>query len=104
MFILTFILLVIFALFTQNLIFAATSLKKPSHTMPFGYLTIVATFLADLFVFNIQFDLLQVIGIALTSVGLLSKFLVSEEPETTKVICAPENLKENLEYIKMVEK
>jgi len=46
--------------------------------MPFGYVTIVTTISADLFIFNIKFDLLQVIGIVLTSVGLLSKFLVSE--------------------------
>ena len=77
-FIFAFTGLVLFALFTQYMIFTATSLKRPSHTMPFGYVTIVTTISADLFIFNIKFDLLQVIGIVLTSVGLLSKFLVSE--------------------------
>lgn len=75
------------------MIFAATSLKKPSHTMPFGYVTIVVTFLADLFIFRTRFDILQVIGIILTSVGLLSKFLVNEEPPTIKVDCSPQNVK-----------
>lgn len=75
-FCLAFVGVVVFALFTQYMLFAATSLKKPSYTMPFGYVAIIVSFTADLLIFDIKFNLLQVVGILLTSVGLLSKYIV----------------------------
>jgi drug/metabolite transporter (DMT)-like permease len=79
-FVLAFCGLVLSALLTQYMIFAATALKKPSKTMPFGYVAIVTTFTADVWLFGITFDFLQIIGMVLTSVGLLSKFLIGDEP------------------------
>lgn len=68
----------------QYMIFAASSLKKPSHTMPFGYVAIMTTFFADVCYFGVTFNPLQIIGIVLTSVGLLSKFFISETNDGSK--------------------
>jgi hypothetical protein len=39
--------LIIFAFFTQNFVTKAMMKKKPSYMMPFGYITIVGSALAD---------------------------------------------------------
>lgn len=71
-----FLLLILLALVAQYMIFAATTLKKPSYTMPLGYLGILVSFLADIFYFGVKFNFLSVLGLILTSIGLLSKFLI----------------------------
>jgi drug/metabolite transporter (DMT)-like permease len=82
--VLAFGLVVIFALLAQYMIFAATSLKEPSYTMPLGYLAIVVGFLADIAFFKVEFNSLTVIGMLLTSAGLLSKLAMSGEKVKAK--------------------
>jgi drug/metabolite transporter (DMT)-like permease len=50
--------------------------KKPSYMMPFGYITIAGSALVDFLIFNVSFSLLTIIGILLTSCGLLIKLIV----------------------------
>ena len=59
----------------QLLVFMANIIKKPSVMMPFGYICVIAGFWADLYLFGTSFELINIIGIVLTSVGLLSEFL-----------------------------
>ena len=73
-----FVLVVILALLAQYMIFAATSLKEPSHTMPLGYLSIVIGFLADIIFFKVEFNSYTVAGMLLTSAGLLSKLFLAD--------------------------
>ena len=44
--------------------------------MPFGYVGVLISFLSDTIFFKIEFDFLSIIGMILTSVGLLSKYLI----------------------------
>lgn len=71
--------LVSFAYLTQNLITRAIYLKKASYIMPFGYISIIVAFVCDIFLFNSSFDWISIIGMIMTSAGLLSKLLVKEE-------------------------
>lgn len=73
-----FVMVVILALLAQYMIFAATSLKEPSYTMPLGYLSIVIGFLADIIFFKVEFNYYTVIGMLLTSAGLLSKLFLAD--------------------------
>lgn len=73
-----FFILVGISLIAQYMIYTANSLKKPSRTMPFGYVGVLAGFLADVFYFDIDFNLLSIIGMILTSIGLLGKLFMSE--------------------------
>jgi drug/metabolite transporter (DMT)-like permease len=50
--------------------------KKPSYMMPFGYITIIGSALVDYLIFNTSFDFLTIIGMFLTSCGLLVKLIV----------------------------
>jgi len=68
--------LVIFAFFTQNFITRAMMNKKPSYMMPFGYITIIGSAVMDYLIFNTSFDLITIIGMMLTSCGLLIKLIV----------------------------
>ena len=84
----TFIFLVIsmsiVGIFAQNLIFLANSLKKPSLMMPFGYVSVTTSFLVDLFLFDTSFTFMNVLGIFLTSLGLVSGYLLQmnkKEPQ-----------------------
>jgi drug/metabolite transporter (DMT)-like permease len=51
---------------------------KPSRVMPFGYLSVITSFLADLYIFEADFNFWTVIGIILTSLGLIGKFLLEK--------------------------
>jgi drug/metabolite transporter (DMT)-like permease len=64
------------AYINQNLQTRATLLKKASYIMPFGYISIVLAFISDIVLFDAHFDWLSIFGMALTSCGLLSKFLI----------------------------
>lgn len=44
--------------------------------MPFGYLGLIVGFTADILYFGSSFNLLSVVGMILTSVGLLSKLFL----------------------------
>lgn len=71
--------IVVIGYMTQFLIIRANSIKKPSYVMPFGYVSVVAGFLADIFLFKTQFSFLAIVGMALTSVGLLGEYLKSRD-------------------------
>lgn len=68
----------------QFLVFMANIVKKPSSMMPFGYVTVLVGFLADLYLFDISFDLSIIIGILLTSAGLLSEYLKNRSQSSQK--------------------
>ena len=68
----------------QTLIFLASSLKKPSLMMPFGYCGVATGFIADVYLFGTQFTLLSAIGIFLTSGGLLSGFLLQKKDQRSE--------------------
>jgi drug/metabolite transporter (DMT)-like permease len=61
------------------MIFTATSLKEPSKTMPLGYISIIVGFFADVIYFDVQFNSLAIIGMLLTSGGLLSRLFIPED-------------------------
>jgi drug/metabolite transporter (DMT)-like permease len=54
-------------------------LKKPSFIMPFGYITIVVGTILDYLVFGQRVDWLVIVGMVLTSSGLMVKLIVNEE-------------------------
>ena len=54
-------------------------LKKPSFIMPFGYITIVVGTILDYVVFGQGVDWLVIVGMVLTSSGLMVKLIVNEE-------------------------
>ena len=60
---------------TQLLIIRANSYARPSLVMPFGYVSVACGFLADVFLFGTSFTLLAVVGMTLTSAGLLGSYL-----------------------------
>ena len=51
---------------------------EPSKTMPFGYLGIIVGFTADILYFKVQFDFISILGMFLTSIGLLSKLILEK--------------------------
>ena len=57
----------------------AIMLKKPSFIMPFGYITIVVGTVLDYFLFDQAVDWLVIIGMMLTSSGLMLKLFVNED-------------------------
>ena len=66
------------SLASQYLTFAANSLVKPSKVMPFGYVSVVSSFIADIYLFQVQFNGWGVLGVWMTSLGLVGKFLVEK--------------------------
>jgi hypothetical protein len=46
--------------------------------MPLGYLAIVVGFLADVVFFKVEFNAITVVGMLLTSAGLLSKLFLAD--------------------------
>ena len=60
---------------TQLFIIRANSYAKPSLVMPFGYVSVACGFLADIFLFGTSFTLLAIVGMMLTSAGLLGSYL-----------------------------
>jgi drug/metabolite transporter (DMT)-like permease len=62
-------------LLTQFCIIKANTIATPSVVGPFGYVSVAVGFLADVFLFNTKFTLLAVLGIVLTSAGLLAEYL-----------------------------
>ena len=66
------------AIVSQYSIFLSNSLKSPSLVMPFGYASVIVSFLADVYLFDTKFSALPVVGMLLTSAGLLSGYLKGE--------------------------
>jgi drug/metabolite transporter (DMT)-like permease len=56
----------------------ANSINKPS-TVPFGYLSVMVGFSADILLFGVEFNMLQVVGMLLASSGLLSGFFYEQK-------------------------
>ena len=54
----------------------AFSYTKASIAAPFGYVGIIGALLVDIFIFEANLNPLTVIGIFLTSVGLLTKLFI----------------------------
>ena len=73
-----FLFVVVLALVAQYMIFTSTSMIEPSKTMPFGYLGIIVGFTADILYFKVQFDFISILGMFLTSIGLLSKLILEK--------------------------
>ena len=65
------------AYLTQNLMTRAVYLKKASLIMPFGYAGIVFASIYDI-LSGEHFDFLSIVGMVLTSAGLMSKLLIKE--------------------------
>ena len=49
--------------------------------MPFGYVGVLVGFAADVYLFDTEFTLLPILGMILTSIGLLSGYLVNNGKE-----------------------
>lgn len=75
------IALIIVGFSAQYAIFMANSLIKPSKTMPLGYLTVAVGFVADVYLFGTRFTFFPIIGILLTSAGLLTDLLVNRQQD-----------------------
>jgi len=65
-----------FAWASQLFVYEANRIKKPSRVMPFSYITIMVSFVADLYLFGTTFNFIAIVGIILTSSGLLGKYLI----------------------------
>ena len=69
--------IVVVTVLTQYSITLANTFKSPSLVMPFGYMTVLVSFWADVYLFGTEFTLLPIVGMLLTSIGLLSGYLVN---------------------------
>lgn len=63
-------------IFAMNLLYSALYLENPAKILVFGYVGIITSLITDVFFFNEKMDALSMIGIILTSIGLVSKVLV----------------------------
>jgi drug/metabolite transporter (DMT)-like permease len=75
-FFLNIFLLTLSAYFTQMFSTRALLLKKPSYIMPLSYISIVLSAITDFLLFGNSFSTLSIIGMFLTSSGLLVKILI----------------------------
>ena len=71
-----FIAYLFFGWASQLFVYEANRIKKPSRVTPFSYITIIASFIADLYIFGISYNFIAIVGIILTSSGLLGKYLI----------------------------
>jgi drug/metabolite transporter (DMT)-like permease len=74
--------LVIFAYSCQIFITRSVFLVAASKVMPFNYVLVVVSFLADIVIFHHSFDALAIIGILVVCLGLL--YLIRMEGKTEK--------------------
>jgi drug/metabolite transporter (DMT)-like permease len=68
--------MLVFGWASQLFLYESSRMERPSRVMPFCYVTIIISFLADIYLFDISFGLLSVLGMLLTSSGLLGKLLI----------------------------
>ncbi len=66
----------VFGFVAQYCFFLSTSIIKPSKIMPFGYVTILLGFIGDIYFFEYKFTPLPIVGMLLTSSGLLGDYIV----------------------------
>ena len=71
--------LVAFSYSAQLCFFRALSLKKPSHIVPLGYVSVVFAVIVDAVLFGYTFNFTVIAGIGLTSSGLLMKLLLEDD-------------------------
>ena len=64
---------------TQTCLTRSALLKRASYLLPFGYTGIIAGFLFDVLIFDTSFNWAAILGMILTSVGLLGKLLLKED-------------------------
>jgi drug/metabolite transporter (DMT)-like permease len=60
--------------------------------MPFSYITIMVSFVADIYLFGTSFNFTAIVGIILTSSGLFGKYLI-EKMENQKIASSEERAK-----------
>ena len=72
-------MLIGFTYSSQILFFRALYLKKPSFIWPLGYTSVIFAVVMDAILFGYTFNVAAIIGIGLTSSGLLMKLLLDEE-------------------------
>ena len=73
---------IVSSFFSQYSIFLANSIKSPSLVMPLGYASVVVGFWADVYLFGNEFTTLTVVGMFLTSAGLLSGYLKNKDKKS----------------------
>ena len=76
-------LIVITGYISQKCTVIANSSLKPSLVMPFGYLSILVAFVTEYFIFGTYFSWTTIIGMILTSLGLLGNFLSENDDRST---------------------
>ena len=72
---------IVFGWGAQAFAYEASRMKKPSKVLPFCYVAIIFSFIGDIYLFDIDFDVISVVGMMMTSSGLLSKFLIEKYGE-----------------------
>jgi len=75
--VISFLLMMGFSYFAQYLRIKSLYKVKPSKITPFNYVGIVLSITIDTVIFGHQSSFMQIIGILLTSVGLLSHFILA---------------------------
>lgn len=70
------LILVIATFLCRATITRAISLKKASLIMPFGYISIVFAVISDVLLFKTRVDFVTVVGMLLTSLGLIGKLII----------------------------
>jgi drug/metabolite transporter (DMT)-like permease len=68
--------LVILAFLAQYFKVKSVYMCSPALIMPFNYLTVILGLLIDLIVFDSHYNWMIIMGMALASCGLLSKFIM----------------------------
>ena len=68
--------MIVLSYWVQTLSTRATLLMKPSILMPFNYVGIIASFMVDILLYHASFDFYSIIGMLLTSAGLLSRLFI----------------------------
>lgn len=68
--------MVLFAYLAHILRIKATFLRKPSEILAFNYIGLIYSILIDILYYQTHLSLTTILGIALTSAGLMSKLVM----------------------------
>lgn len=71
-------LIISILLVSQTMFYAAVTMTKISYVFPFCYVGIIASIFVDKFYFNENIDFFQIVGILLTSLGLISQLIIEK--------------------------
>ena len=66
----------LFAFTTQYLRVKTFYLTSPAMVLPFSYFTVLLGLVVDILFYGAEYNLLMILGISLTSIGLFSKLIV----------------------------